>query len=83
MYIDRKWLYVNVFALTLNALFLCLAVFKVCPAILPIAAFVVCLAGCILLSAKANGLTFRQRYPFHSAPTERVATFHKEERAGL
>ena len=37
MWISKKWLYVNVYALTLNALFLCLTLFKMMPIALPLA----------------------------------------------
>lgn len=54
MYIGRKWLFLNVFALTVNALFFWLAVFKTVPLLLPIATFALVLAGLIALSFKIN-----------------------------
>ncbi len=49
MWISRKLLYVNLYALTLNALLLCLTVFKVWPLVFPIAAFLVLVVGLRLL----------------------------------
>jgi len=49
MWISKKLVYVNCYALTLNALLFCLLVFKVWPVALPIAAFLVLLVGLRLL----------------------------------
>ena len=59
MRVDWKLVYANLFALSVNAVFLFLAVVRVCPAILPIAVFVGCLLSLVWFSCKINGLPAR------------------------
>ena len=61
MRVDWKLVYANLFALGVNAVFLFLAVVRVCPAILPIAVFVGCLVGLVWFSCKINGLPVRNK----------------------
>lgn len=61
MRVDWKLVYANLFALGMNAVFLFLAVVRVCPLILPIAVFVGCLVGLVWFSCKINGLPVRNK----------------------
>lgn len=54
MLIDRKLLYLNMWALTLNAILVCLTLFKHFPFLLPVAVIVVSMAGCLWIALKVN-----------------------------
>lgn len=61
MYIDRKWAYVNIFALVLNGLFWCLTVFKIAPVLLIIAAIGFILAALVTASYEINRQAAREQ----------------------
>jgi apolipoprotein N-acyltransferase len=54
MYVNRKWAYLNVFALTLNGLFWCLTAMKIAPALLILLSIAFILAVLVAASYKIN-----------------------------
>jgi hypothetical protein len=61
MHVGWKLVWINAIALTVNALFLLLAVLHVCPVVLPILLFAGCLAGLVWLSCRIQGKTLGRK----------------------